>query len=233
MIIISLSVESEKALMSTSPWLYSKGTEGSEKILKYEHFAIKKKYKKGSYLIYVGDIPEGLYFVKEGVVEGCVVDQNGTEKILTISYKNTFLGEEVLFHHQPVIYYAKAVTDVVAYYFDQNTILNILKEDFEITQSIMYSMAIRVRALANQIDQLMFYSTYEKVLRTLYYYSSMKDTNDFAISHRVLASIVGAHRVSITNVIGTLKELGIVDTQYGKIIIKDEEKLKEMVFKDY
>lgn len=191
-----------------------------------------KRYKKGSYLIYAGDIPDGLFFVKEGIVEGCVVDENGTEKILTISYRNSFLGEEVLFHHQPVIYYAKAVTDVVAYFFDQNIMLNILKEDFELTQSIMYSMAIRVRVLANQIDQLMFRSTYEKVIRTLYYYSSMNETNNFAISHRILASIVGAHRVSITNVIGVLKEKGIVDTKYGKIIIKDQQALKEMAFKN-
>lgn len=229
---MSLSLESEKALISTSPWLYTKESKSSERILKYEKWAIKKRYKKGSYLIYAGDIPDGLFFVKEGIVEGCVVDENGTEMILTISYRNSFLGEEVLFHHQPVIYYAKAVTDVVAYFFDQNIMLNILKEDFELTQSIMYSMAIRVRVLANQIDQLMFRSTYEKVIRTLYCYSSMNETNNFAISHRILASIVGAHRVSITNVIGVLKEKGIVDTKYGKIIIKDQQALKEMAFKN-
>jgi DNA-binding transcriptional regulator YhcF (GntR family) len=60
----------------------------------------------------------------------------------------------------------------------------------------------------------------------------MENNDNFAISHKNLATIVGAHRVSITNVIAELKEAGIVETQYGKIIIKDKIALKELVFQN-
>lgn len=232
---MTISINNEEAFISTSPWLTLNKTDKyslNKKLSGYINLAIKKKYAKGSYLFNAGEILEGVYFLKEGIVQGSIIDKNGTEKILTFNDESCFLGEEILFHHQPVLYNACALTDVEAYIFENHVFLNILKEDFELSYYVMYSMAIRVRVLANQIEDLLFRSTLEKVARILYYYSTIEENGNFAISHRNLATIVGAHRVSITNVIAKLKENGIVETQYGKIIIKDKKALQEMVFEN-
>ena len=75
-----------------------------------------------------------------------------------------------MFHNQPALYNAYAVTDVKALIFPKNTMLKILHDDFMISYFIMYSMALRVRVLANQIGDVLFRSTMEKVVRVLYYY---------------------------------------------------------------
>lgn len=230
---MSLAENNEKAFITTSPWLSLSNVDKmslQSKMLGYTKLAKKKKYNKGSYLFNAGDMLEEVYFLKEGIVQGSIIDINGTEKILTFSDEFCFLGEEVLFHHQPVLYNAYAVTDIEAYIFAGDVLINILKENFDLSYYLMCSMAIRVRVLANQIEDILFRSTLEKVVRILYYYSSMEEKNNFTIAHRNLAAIVGAHRVTITNVIAELKEQGIVETEYGKIIIKDKNALKEMVF---
>lgn len=230
-----VSNKEEDAFITTSPWLKLSGADRPnlrKKMDSYTNLAIEKTFSKGSCLINAGDVLGGVYYLKDGTVQVSLVGKNGLEKILTLSSEDYFLGEEILFHHQPALYSAFALTDVRVYLFPKHTFLNILRNDFEVAHCIMYGMAIRVRVLANQIEDLLFRSTFEKVVRTLFYYSVMENNDNFAISHKNLATIVGAHRVSITNVIAELKEAGIVETQYGKIIIKDKIALKELVFQN-
>lgn len=229
----------DDTFFTTSPWFkLSKNCKHynnylKDKINEYIKLGIKKTYNKDSQSLIAGDIPQGVFYIERGVVQTTVVGRNGTEKILSISGKGCFIGEEILFHNQPALYNAFAITDVEVYMFERNAFLKILEKDFIMSYEIMYSMAIRVRVLANQIEDLLFRSTLEKVCRVLYYYAEMSHKASIPISHQNIATLIGVHRVSVSNVLAELKEEGIVSSEYGKIIIKNKEALKEIIFKDF
>lgn len=233
---MTLANSEEVAFLTTSPW-FKLSKQGQDhlfaKLDSYTHLGAERNYKKGSKLLTVGDVPPGLFYIKKGLVQTMVLGKNGTEKILTISQKNCFIGEEILFHNQPALYTATAITDVKAYVFEKNTFLRILKDDFDISYFIMYEMSIRVRVLANQIEDLLYRSTFEKVCRVLCYYAEMEEGKIVPVSHQNLATIVGTHRVSITNVLDQLKEKGIISCEYGKICIEDKQGLKKMALEEY
>lgn len=65
-----------------------------------------------------------------------------------------------------------------------------------------------------------------------FYWIVLPFTQNFLRSHNDLATIIGAHRVSITNVISELKKQGILETKYNRIIIKNKNALKKIVFEE-
>lgn len=62
-----------------------------------------------------------------------------------------------------------------------------------------------------------------------WHYSSMSKVQSFKISQHELATILGIHRVSLSDVISDLRQKGIVATQYGEIIIKNPEALQKLI----
>jgi len=226
-------VNREEPFLTTAPWFkLSKRNKPflNDKINIYAHLGKHKTFVKGDYIFKVGDIPDGVHYIDSGTVELNIFSDNGSEKILLVAEEYYFLGDEILFHGQPVQYNAIAKTQVRTYMFDKHVFINILKNDFDIAYDIMYDMAVRVRVLANQLQDALFLSIFDRVVKNLYFCSTLQENQNFKISQNQLAAMIGVHRVSIANVISELKHRNIIETKYGKIIVKDIVNLKKLFF---
>ncbi|WP_088225267.1 Crp/Fnr family transcriptional regulator [Desulfosporosinus sp. FKB] len=223
---------SEESIITTSPlFKLSKIKESSlsKKIGQYEKFAILETFAKGKSIIHLGEIPTGVYYIKSGTVNITIRSRNGLEKVLLLADRHYFLGAEILFHGQPAQYSAIVKNQVETYWFERNTFFDIIKNDFDIAKDVMYDMALRARILAREIEDILYFSTFEKVIKLLFYCSTLQAQSPFKISQHDLSALLGVHRNSLGNVIAELKQRGIVDTEYGNILIKDSVTLKELV----
>ncbi|MEL1134758.1 Crp/Fnr family transcriptional regulator [Desulfitobacterium sp. THU1] len=190
--------------------------------------------KKGDYLIKVGDRPKGVHFIKSGLISTNFIGKDGLIKTCNMTGTGCVIGEQFFFHEQPSLFEARIVEDAELYYFENRVFLDLLKEDFNFNLFILKSLAGISRKLASQLQDISTRNTCEGISHILYslacYEIQKGITTNITIkmSHQDLANLLGTHRVTITKNIRYLKDQGIIDYTYDKIVIKDTEKLKNM-----
>ncbi|MCF8021096.1 MAG: Crp/Fnr family transcriptional regulator [Clostridiales bacterium] len=224
--------------MSTSPWINFNlltNKESSDNTWEeYLHLSQKKSYTKSTNLTEVGDKLNTLFYIQKGIVQYIQIGKDGSQKCVVVVGPGCILGEEALFHNQPILYYAKALTRLEVYVFPKEVIKELIKTDYQISYFIINSLALKSRVLAAQLDDFTSRNTLEKLCRILYCFTSydkQDDTNfEYKLSHQELALLVGAHRVSITNTLKKLRKDNIINYYNNNLIVKDRSKLREIGF---
>lgn len=205
---------------------------------KYLPFSSEKKdLQKGDYLLHVGEVLAGLYFVKKGKIRSNLLGMDGSLKVISMTCEGCIFGEQFIFHEQPSLFEAQALEDAEVYFFDKQKTFEIIKKDFEINLFLIKSLAIRSRNLACQLEDVSLRNIAQSISRILYalccHEAQTKNiTSNFTIklSHQDLANMLGIHRVSVTKNLNILKKQGILDHKYEKIIIKNIAKLKNIAY---
>ena len=229
---MSTSVIFEKDMMKT---------EGVDTSImeKYLHLGHKRLRKKGECIHEIGRNIKGAYFIKKGRVKSYLIGKDGTLKTFFIVGENCFFSEQFVFHSQPSMFETVALKNCELYFFDKDTILNIMKKDFEVNLFIVKTLALKSRVLAAQIEDKCMRNILQnvcRILHSIYCYeegnSSSKDDIQIQLTHQELADILSSHRVTVTKSLSYLKKLGVLDYKYENIIIKSKykDKLKEIAF---
>lgn len=208
---------------------------------KYLSHSTKITKNKGEYLNEIGDNINGLYYIKKGRLRCDFLGKDGNIKTLSIVGEGCLFGEQFIFFSYPGLFETLVVEDSELYYFDRDTIISIMKKDFEVNMIIATTLAIKARMLASQLEDMCVRNTLQNVSKVLYSICCYKEkeTNDHKakdiiidLSHQDLADITSSHRVTITKSLSHLKKLGILEYRYGNIIIKQKHKhkLKEIAY---
>ncbi|MGI6225499.1 MAG: Crp/Fnr family transcriptional regulator [Peptococcales bacterium] len=178
----------------------------------------QRELKKGDYLLHIGEILQGVYFVKKGKIRSNLLGPDGAVKIFAITCEGCVFGEQLIFHDQPSLFEAVVLEDTEVYFFDKRTMFEIIKKDFEINMFIMRSIAVRSRNLACQLEDVSLRSIAQSICRILYalccHQAQVNKTIEnlsIKISHQDLANMLGIHRVSVTNNLNILKKQGVLD----------------------
>ncbi|MDQ7094591.1 Crp/Fnr family transcriptional regulator [Desulfosporosinus sp. PR] len=192
--------------------------------------------KKGEHLVRSGENLHGLYFIDKGRLKTSIISQDGTIKTLSINSEKTIVLSQFVFHQQPGIIECVVLEDSELYFFTQEIVLHLMKENFAVALYLAKNMAIVSRILATQIQDTICHvqQSLARILYSVYCYEQrdgkLKEQNTIAITHEELANFLGAHRVTITKALNQLKHLGVIDYKYEKIIILHEEELKALAF---
>lgn len=203
---------------------------------KYLSLGTKSIRKKGEFLVRTGENCHGLYFIKRGKVKNSIIGRDGAIKILGINGERTITLAQFVFHQQPGIFEAMVIEDSELYYFPKDVILQLMQRDFEFSLFITKTLAILSRMLATQIQDTVRHiqQSLARILYSVCCYeqkiSKVTENNSIFMTHEELANMLGAHRVTVTKILNHLKQLGILDYKYEKIIILEKEKLKEIAF---
>lgn len=204
---------------------------------KYFSQGTSKTRKSGDYVFSIGDNISGIYFIKRGKIKGNFLGRDGNLKTFVIVGEGCTFGEQFVLHDQPGLFEAVVVDDALLYYFDKDTMLDIMKRDFDINLFIIKSLAVKSRMLAVQLEDMCLRNILQSLCRILYSFCCYEEKNGeivgdivIPLSHQDLANMVGSHRVTITKNLAYLKKIGVLDYKYEKIFIKEKTKLKDIAF---
>ena len=204
---------------------------------KYLHLGYRKLRKKGEPVHEVGKNTKGVYFVKKGMIKSYFIGKDGTVKTFFIVGENCFFSEQLAFHSQPPMYETVAIKNSELYFFDKNIILNIMKKDFEVNLFILKTLAVKTRILATQMEDMCMRNILQSICRLLYNICCCEERNNsfenhvqIKLTHQEIADILSSHRVAVTKSLSYLKKIGVLDCNYGNIIVKNKNKLKEIAF---
>lgn len=193
------------------------------------------KYKKGQIIFKPGERIPGILFDKSGYVRVYTVSKDGKEITLPILKPLFFSSVVDSLLDKENKYYIETISPVELWIAPENEFMEFIKNDSELYEQITKVMFNDFIELTNNVSQLIFGDAYTKIASLIYSMSEKfgeqkgKETIiSFNTPHRMLASMTGLTRETVTLQILKLQKDGFVYNRGRRIVVKDMEKLKEI-----
>ncbi len=185
------------------------------------------QYRPGAIILFPGKA-DSIYRLKSGLVRLHTMDNEGNGLTLRYVKPTDFFGEEALAGLERQ-HFAESVTESIVEIFSVNLItpeiaLNLnarLAEALNrsyVTISRLAGKRLRARIAASILELS------ETALGSL----RPDGQKQIQATHDELAAAVGSVRETVTKVIGELAREGVIDSGYGKIILRDETGLMKI-----
>lgn len=229
--------EKDKPLLLTSPvitpsLLGETGTALTAADIAYlKKCGVVRHYAKDALIARQGGYIDNLHFLLRGLARVVGLGSDGAERTFLYHSAGCFIGIEGFFHRQPVIFDLRILEDADILVIDRAAFGDLLTQS-NICLYLLKSIALASRVLAHQIEDAAFRTTEQAVCRILYCLSDDAQlTYKPHFTHQEVADLVGAHRVTVTHILGQLKKEGIVrDQPRGHIALADRDKLHEKIY---
>ncbi len=224
----------DKPCIHNIPLLSSLNDEEIEEI---SQGVVTQEFKKGDIIFRTGDRADRLYIVCQGKMKIFKYLSDGREQLLYIYGAGDFVGGFNLLKEDEYRYNGVALEDTLVSTLSKKVFDEIIINNPAMTLKIFEQAYERIRWAESLVDRLSATSTDAKVASLLLSLEEDFGTRkgkeivlNLSINREEMGSYAGISRETMTRKLGTFRELGIIEFQGNKrIIIKDENKLKEMI----
>jgi CRP-like cAMP-binding protein len=193
-----------------------------------------KFYEKGEIIYQPGDIDSSIYYIKEGKVKLAYLDESGRKLTLDVLGEGEIFGEMVLVGQRQRELLAQILQDARIYEIEKGRFRELMDQEPWLALKILELFGQRTREIEQKLEDLVFKDIPTRLSRQLLKLieehgerTSEGIQIDFKITHKELADMIGSARENTTSALNLLEREGILNKRRYRIIIKDEEKLKE------
>lgn len=185
--------------------------------------ALRKKSVKGQALFLQGDPADEMFLIKGGRVKLTKVLEDGNELTLDIRKAGDFVGENMFSEESEYPVSAYCLEDTLTCGFSRNQFENLVLQHPNVGLQIIKNLSERISWLTSRVGSLAVTNVEDRLYRVLSTVAqehgamtSQGTVIQFPLTHEDLSFLTGAHRVSITRAMKTLKRA-------GKIIHEDKQ----------
>jgi CRP/FNR family transcriptional regulator len=205
-----------------------------------ERIAMRRTFKKHSILLYQGEAPRLAYMLTSGAIKAYTINSAGEEQIVTFhTGDDIFPGPWIFGKASVTLYYYEALTDCEVLLVERDQLLKLLADKPELATEVMDYYASNYTALLMRVTALEQSRARDKIMFTLYYLlfrygkpsTAGKFTLDFALTHSVIASLVGLTRETTTTELSKLKHQKVLEYSARTYTI-DKAKLERLLGED-
>lgn len=175
------------------------------------------------------------FYVLKGRVRAYLLDINGKEFTYEIITEGRLFGTADPFASSHRTTTIEAINEVDLIELDLDTILPYLHEVPELAIEIIEILSHSLEAFARHIRRLSFYDAKGRIADFLLEMTDNPDPSSqitsasIPYSHQEIADCCALQRVTVTNALHELTDLGLIDLAYRNIFIKDREGLAKIV----
>ncbi|MHC1783858.1 MAG: Crp/Fnr family transcriptional regulator [Anaerolineaceae bacterium] len=187
------------------------------------HLSIKRTYKKGSHIFDLDAPVNGVFFIKEGVIEIILYTEHGPEKVLFQVHAGCIFGEVSCFasgaSEEAV---AVARSDCLLFFYPREVIEGTIASQYpRLLIEMIRSLALKIRMYTILMKDSLISNPFIRVCKMLVYLAAFKGIEPAAslkeirfepnMTQNDLARMLGIHRVTVTKAIARLKTQGVVE----------------------
>lgn len=187
-----------------------------------EH-AQRRSYAKNTILITEGDETDSLYCILSGKVKVFLSDEQGKEIILDSQEAGEHFGEIALLDENPRSASVMTTEPSELIVISKNDFRECIAKNPDIAINLIKELALRIRALTDNVKGLALYDVYGRTIRVLSKLAREQE-DELAIPRKLtqqeLANMVGASREMISRIQKDLKSGGYINIEDNKIVIK-------------
>ena len=191
-----------------------------------------RTYRRGDIILHEEDTPNGVYYIKNGVVKLYSYSPEGDELIRIILGPGDLFPIRWTLSQEPIDFYLEPMNQVDCWYAPRQDFLNLIRNDSELDLALEDYIVKRMGTLYKRMEFFAFGDAYQKIISILVFLEKRfgKKEGDFIkidvpITQSDLGALVGMARETTNEELEKLKKQGIIEWQEHHIIIKDLKKL--------
>lgn len=198
---------------------------------------IRKKYRKGEFLLMEGDIQESLMILHSGKVKVFRYTQDDKEQILYILSEGDFFGERNLFQKLKSSCFIEALEETEICLISGNAFLAFLKKHPETSVKMLEEMGRRMERLEYALQNMGTKSSESRVTSVLVDFAAQfgKPQSggillELPLSREGIANYIGITRETVSRKLGLLQDEGLIEPIGNKkLLIPSLQKLEESI----
>jgi CRP-like cAMP-binding protein len=197
-------------------------------------------FKKGSAILFQGEIPRKAFIIRDGVVRAYTVKTSGEESTIALFTKDDiFPLSWLLDTTSNSLFYFEAVSDVRVMSVSKDDFNKIVSKSTEKLTEMLHYVNEQYTAMLVRITGLSQSRAIEKISFTFYYllfrYGTETPTGmhqiDLKLNHLMIANLTGLTRESTTTNLKVLKEKGIITYTRSSFSV-NKKKLENFIGED-
>jgi len=188
--------------------------------------------KKSQVLFSERETTKKIYIVLEGKVTMFRLSEKGQKRVIYILNKGEIINE-VVFDDFTTSINCEGFEDSEIISILKVDLLNIMKQDFRLTEVILYSMSKKIRRLYRQLKNTVPTKMEKRVAAKLWKLSKDYGTEtdegvliDIKISITYLADMLGSSRETISRAVKELEKMDMVKVKKRKFIVNREKLIR-------
>lgn len=196
--------------------------------------------RRNSIIIYQGEAPRSVFFVRKGIVKAYSLTNTGVEQVVSFFTAGEPLAQTWVFEKtSSSLYYYEAVDDCELYTLPRDVFLETIQKSTELKEQLFQYFITTNSGLLLRITALEQQRAVEKLVFTLYYlmfrYGKQDESGLYHISlkltHNSIASLVGLTRETTATELAKLKRKGIINYSAEEYTV-DKAKLERVMGED-
>lgn len=187
--------------------------------------AQRKLYKKGQEVFSQGQQAQKMFLMKGGRVKLSKLTESGDEITLDIRKAGDFLGEAMLLEDTLYPLSATCLEDTLICGFDKSSFEKLVLDHPNIGLQVIKNLSRRIDWLTSRVGSLSLSNLEDRLYHVLSQVAQEHGVQErqgysiqFPLTHEELGFLVGAHRVSVTRALKSLKAMGRI-IQAGRVLI--------------
>ncbi len=191
-----------------------------------------RRYERGQLIAHPDDAPDTIYLVKEGRVKLCRYSAGGRVQILALLERGNIFGERALVG-APEAVHCEAFEDTLICVLRRRDFEELLRSKPEMALRVMKVLAERLKQAEEAVESLAFRDVPERLAALLSKlveaYGEPHDGGRrlaLRFTHQDLASMIGATRETVTNVLHRFRDEGMITVEDRHIVIRDLGRLE-------
>ncbi len=195
----------------------------------------KQTFKKNDYIIRPGEVPNGVFYIFQGLVKAYDITKYGEENLLIIRKQDEIfpLIWAVTRHDHNIIYQALATT--TTYKVNRNDFQDFITNNLDALIPLLDMTMEMYRLHGDRILTLEYRTVRERIIAFLLNMSQrfgipMDDGSvliEVPLRHQDIASSVNATRETTSREISALERKGLLENKQSSILLKDPEALRK------
>lgn len=182
--------------------------------------AVRRVCERGETVFMQGDKADTMFLIKAGRVKLEKTLEDGAEMTLDIRKEGDFLGENILSEEIDCPVTARCMEKTVTCGFSKASFEQIVLDYPNIGLQVIRNLSTRIASLTDRVGDMSLTSFEDRLYSVLVHVSREHGTRgskgytiQFPLTHEDLSFLTGAHRVSITRAMKSLKDAGKIIQQ--------------------
>lgn len=192
-------------------------------------------FKAGEQIIRHLDTTTELYFILQGQVRAIMYSMNGKQVTFQDLSSGAMFGELSAIDHEPRATYVTALTDTELGSMSAEVFMDLVRQHPGMATATMQRLCGLSRFLCDRVFQLSTLGVNNRIHAELLRLckADLRNDNTGHIvpvpTHADVASRISTHREAVTRELNVLRENGLIDKVGNALVVKDVERLTEMV----
>ena len=184
-------------------------------------------YRPGEPLFIVGESPRGVYGIARGALDISIPREDGQEIVVHRAQTGFWVGDLALFSSQPRLITATAATDTVAAFLPKPRLSKLLEQYPELILDFYMLSHRNVATTLQLMANLSIPGSEARIALRLLIYDQRqtKDQDWIPLSQEKMAQVTALSLPTVQRTLRRLEEAGVVELGYGRLRIRDREKL--------